>query len=271
MTNPDRKRYDILKELALAGSRGVDLAGHAQMALEQAAEIVNLQAAAIYLWNPEYEITTNVAWASEETAGQRLKDLESDLFGRLRAEKDLVEAYLSFSGDSPFQAFTVPLRASGRVFGAVLGVRNGEEKLLSEEPFLEALSAALALNAALSLGTEGSVDELVNRERQLAIQQIAASISHEINNPLTAVLGMVQLVLRNPDTLDEGLVHKLSVVEEQAKRIRDIVQILLTRERFDSTRYVDGVDMIDLTPDQADEDEDTDDTAPDESDHDDTE
>jgi signal transduction histidine kinase len=50
---------------------------------------------------------------------------------------------------------------------------------------------------------------------------IVARVRHEINNPLAALLGQAQLLLR--EQLDEKLRKRATIIESQAKRIEEIV------------------------------------------------
>ena len=52
---------------------------------------------------------------------------------------------------------------------------------------------------------------------------ITSSLRHEVNNPLTAVLGFTQLLMRRPD-LDAAVLERLGKVHEHALRIRDLLQ-----------------------------------------------
>ena len=51
--------------------------------------------------------------------------------------------------------------------------------------------------------------------------QLVAHIRHEINNPLTALLGQAQLLLR--EELSEKARRRAETIEAQAKRIQEIV------------------------------------------------
>jgi len=53
------------------------------------------------------------------------------------------------------------------------------------------------------------------------IADLITRIRHEINNPLTGVLGQAQLLLR--EDLTESARRRVTTIEEQAIRIRDIV------------------------------------------------
>lgn len=67
---------------------------------------------------------------------------------------------------------------------------------------------------------------LVESKKQAALATMGAGIAHEINNPLTGVLSMVQIVKgkaqKNPG--QEKMVKMLGKAEDEARRIRDIVQ-----------------------------------------------
>jgi signal transduction histidine kinase len=51
---------------------------------------------------------------------------------------------------------------------------------------------------------------------------MVARVRHEINNPLAALLGQAQLLLREPD-LSEKAQRRAATIESQAKRIEQIV------------------------------------------------
>jgi|ERR1051325_2137951 signal transduction histidine kinase len=50
---------------------------------------------------------------------------------------------------------------------------------------------------------------------------LVARVRHEINNPLAALLGQAQLLLR--EELDDRSRKRAETIEQQAKRIQDIV------------------------------------------------
>src|SRR5437588_6804881 len=51
--------------------------------------------------------------------------------------------------------------------------------------------------------------------------ELVARVRHEINNPLAALLGQAQLLLR--EELSEKLRRRAETIESQAKRIQEIV------------------------------------------------
>jgi signal transduction histidine kinase len=74
---------------------------------------------------------------------------------------------------------------------------------------------------------EGQVE--FYRERLNEIAEVVARIRHEINNPLTGVLGQAQLLLR--EDLSDRARKRAETIEELAIRIRDIVAELRTIQK----------------------------------------
>ncbi|MBU0984575.1 MAG: hypothetical protein KKA42_11930 [candidate division Zixibacteria bacterium] len=248
MTDNRQDRYEILRQLALKGSDGESLDKTARSALEDAATLLGLSAAAMYLWDDNMKVSLSVISASEDRDRERLAALEDNLFRSLRRDSELLSAYMSFGGASPCHSFTLPLRRRERVFGAVIGLHTGKRSLVTEDEFLEALSASIALSALAAGSTQTAVpQEILDKERLSAIIETAVTVNHEINNPLTAILGNVQLLLMNGDAADVKLVGKLKVIEESANRIKDVTQKLLRMTTPRSVEYAEGTSMIDIT------------------------
>jgi len=252
MEKSNTDRFEILKRLALAASKGENLNQTSERALSQAAAFVGLKAAALFLWDDDFKVIVTVTHAESESSHQRLVSLEQELFATLRKDQNLVSAYLSFGGEAPYHSFTLPLRHGPKVFGAVIGLQEGERTIISEDDFLETLSALLALNyAAEGLGKElAPTKEAFDKERLSAIVETAVAVNHEVNNPLTAILGNVQLLLLNQDDLNEDLRSKLKTIEASALKIKDVTQRLMRITSPRSVEYSEGTKMLDLSSDE---------------------
>jgi signal transduction histidine kinase len=247
MSNRDHERYSILKALATAAARDETLENTGRLALEQTAQLVQLSAMALYLWDDRRQPILHLTYSSSDREALRLSELESDLFDGLRREKQLVSAYFSFAGKPPLHSFTLPLRHGANIFGAVIGLQEGERTMLAEDDFLDALTATLALQAIAGGTTGAAPKELIEKERLAAINETAVTVNHEINNPLTAILGNVQLLLMHRKDLDDELRNKLNVIEASASKIRDVTQKLLRLTSSRTTEYAAGTSMIDLS------------------------
>lgn len=253
METNEFNKYEILQSLAVAGADGEDIRSAAGLALSRAAGLVGLNAAAMYLWDDAMSVTVQVVHADSELHKTRLAELERDLFTDLRQKRRLLSAYLTFAGDPTLHSFTMPLRHRSRVFGAVIGLQEGKRTVVSEALFLEALAASIALNALaadLAGGGTGSAEH-IEAERLAAIIETAVTVNHEINNPLTAILGNIQLLLMKKEDLDEETARKLRVVEQSALKIRDVTQRLLKITSAKSVTYVEGTNMLHLPDDKS--------------------
>ncbi len=71
--------------------------------------------------------------------------------------------------------------------------------------------------------------QLIQSERLAAMGQMIAGVAHELNNPLTAILGVTELL--RDQTLDETAHRQIELAHRQARRAAHIVQSLLVFSR----------------------------------------
>ena len=84
------------------------------------------------------------------------------------------------------------------------------------------------------------------RARWLAgIGETTIALEHEINNPLSALLGNAELLLMEDGLTDEQQ-QQVRVIREQATRIADVVRRLAKLKNPRSVDYLTGSKMLDL-------------------------
>jgi PAS domain S-box-containing protein len=86
--------------------------------------------------------------------------------------------------------------------------------------------------------------ELHLSSRLASIGELAAGVAHEINNPLTGILGFSKRLLRK--STDEEVSRDLEIIHNEAQRAAKVVQNLLTfaRRREPKKEYSDVNDIV---------------------------
>jgi signal transduction histidine kinase len=66
----------------------------------------------------------------------------------------------------------------------------------------------------------------MSNDRLAEIVQLVRTVRHDANNPITAALGHVQLLLDDPAASDPEVVESLRVVESELRRLIEILRRL---------------------------------------------
>jgi PAS domain S-box-containing protein len=124
------------------------------------------------------------------------------------------------------------------------------------------LSAALILENGQPVGSVGIVtdlrdrlrmetrlneaqEELRAREKQALIAELAGATAHELNQPLTSVLGYAELIQRRVD--DSSSVQKsAAIILAEAERMAEIVRKIGHITRYETKSYVGSSKILDL-------------------------
>jgi len=87
----------------------------------------------------------------------------------------------------------------------------------------------------------------VTAGRLEAVRETAITVNHEINNPLTTILAIAQVLLMAPDKLYEKTLERLQTVEHEVKRIAEVTQRLQSMDELKRDDYIpEGPKMIDI-------------------------
>lgn len=153
------------------------------------------------------------------------------------------------SGFTTKSILCVPLQIKGRAIGA-LEVMNKRSGSFNKEDLamLQALAipAATAIeNAQLYEEQARTIKSLAETQHQLvqsaklaAVGELAAGVAHEINNPLTTIIGLASLLLDVPElgSASAETFEDLQMINHEARRARDIVRSLLDFARADTPK-----------------------------------
>ncbi len=153
-----------------------------------------------------------------------------------------VEETQTEGGEGLSVSLSAPLMGQHGSFGVLRVVRRGKSPSFSELDkralLLFATHAAQAVeNARLYQTLQSRVEELektreqlIHSEKMSAVGRLAAGVAHEINNPLTGILGQAQtLLLQMPE--NDPLREDIAFMEAAAQRCRKVVQNLLQFSR----------------------------------------
>lgn len=139
--------------------------------------------------------------------------------------------------------FAAPLCAGGRGVGILSATRTRPDApiacldLRHADIFCSQLAQALE-NAMAYRRLRQAQEQLVRSEKLNAAGLLAASVAHDLNSPLTGILGITQVLQEQPG-LSAQLRADLEVIAEQSHRCTLLVRGLLGFCRSDSARLED--------------------------------
>ncbi len=114
------------------------------------------------------------------------------------------------------------------LFALAFGVLASAATLWASGMSARVLSQGAALLEARSR-LDGAEERLVQAEKLTALGELAAGVAHEINNPLTGIVGYTQLLMKR--RLPSSVHRKLETISAEGERIVKIVRNLLSFAR----------------------------------------
>ncbi|MCR4408111.1 MAG: response regulator [Anaerolineae bacterium] len=137
------------------------------------------------------------------------------------------------------------LTGRGSVNARVTGLGSGANDYLIKpfdpQELLARIQAQLRLKALR--------ERLVQMEKIATIGQMVITLSHEINNPLTAIVWHAELLHERMESLPNippDVLTSLEAIEHEAHRIREVMTRLARVTQPVVTEYLPGTSMIDI-------------------------
>ena len=267
----DVKSLKVLYELSSLIRSEEKLEDKFYKALDMITKAVQCDSASFFLFDENTETLEEAA-----TVGSRVDLIESTQFemgsglsawvAKQRDSILLPDVRKKSPGD--FRSFiSTPLLSGEKLIG-VVNIGHKEPHFLNEhhQQFLEIIAGEMAAtieraryeeevirkNQALTLASreiEKQQQQIVEMERFQVLAQVAASINHEINNPLTTIIGNTELLLMKGDGLDDFFKKKLNLILQEGRRISQIIEKLRDMKKIVVKDYIKqtGEKMIDLS------------------------
>ena len=132
--------------------------------------------------------------------------------------------------------YCVPILFSDKVLGVInIYLKEGHLNEPAEKQFLKVVANTLA--GVIARRQEQQKRQQMEEKAQIssrlaAVGEMAAGIAHEINNPLTSVIGFSELLIESPE-LSSDIKADLQIIADGSHRVKDIVRRMLTFARQD--------------------------------------
>jgi len=179
------------------------------------------------------------------------------LNGDVRAEAEALG--LEVIGRPSTSWLGAPMLSEGRAIGVVSVQRfagNGhyDEHDMEVLTLIAGQAAAAIRNARLLAQARDAFRELsetqaslLEAERLRSITETVGGLNHEVNNPLAAIVGNAQLLLRESGSLPESVEDKLRRILEAARRIQGVTGKMANLIHATSAPYPGDTKILDVS------------------------
>lgn len=139
------------------------------------------------------------------------------------SSQDALEEVLRAQPEIPVVVLTQP----GAEAEAAWALSRGAAGYVPAGPALSVLLEPVLEQALLWTRLRKAESQALELEFQEQVRALALSVRHEINNPLTGILGSAEMALKSPD-LSPALVRRLTNIVKLTEEIRNLLQELET-------------------------------------------
>ncbi len=244
----------VLNSIAQTLTESLDLSDSLHRTLRQMAELFSLDATSLYLFDESGTNLKRVAAAGHRSEYSRHFPAVSVKPELLRHIKEAHATFISAQGlplpavfrdaqvkEGIATAYIVILWSKDRVIGGlVVGTRAPREFSPADVNLLIAVGSQISGAIDRSILYEETrqayenlrrtQEQLLHSERLAAVGQLISGVAHELNNPLTAILGYSQLLTSSGQLGPQGIEYSEKLYK-QAQRTHRIVQNLLSFAR----------------------------------------
>lgn len=217
-----------------------------------------------YLEDILNNVDLGVVVLSEEMCVTNVNRAQELFWARLGVNLSWVEAIgkpiselVSKDSEEPWAQITKTVLKEGKTYeGLARRYATTEGDLILSVAITPLIDQAGSLVGAIQVSED--VTERVQLEEELheaevvagrleAVKETAITVKHEINNPLTTILAIAQVLLISGENLEEKTRTRLEVIEREVKRIAKVMQRLQKMDELKHDDYItDGPKMIDL-------------------------
>jgi len=244
----------VLNSIAQTLTESLDLSGSLHRTLSQMAELFSLDTTSLYLFEQEgtqLRRIVAVGHRSEYSRHFPPVPVKPELMQHIKA---VHATFLSVQGlalpqifrdiqarEELLAAYVVVLWSKDRVIGGlVVGSRTPREFSPADVNLLIAVGSQISSAIERSILYEETrqayenlrrtQEQLLHSEKLAAVGQLISGVAHELNNPLTAILGYSQLLTSSGQVGQQGIEYA-DKLYKQAQRTHRIVQNLLSFAR----------------------------------------
>ncbi|MBI1798035.1 MAG: GAF domain-containing protein [Candidatus Eisenbacteria bacterium] len=266
------RELGVLNDIGAALSSTLELDTVAERIYEQASRILNTENFYIALHDAE---TDTIAFPIRIENRQRLQSIaprppQNGLTEYvIRTDKpqlmngdvrELAHALGLAPIGRPSQSWLgVPLIADGHAIGVIAlqdhgGAKRYDEHDMEVLTLIAGQAAAAVRNAQLLASARVTYQELrdtqatlIEAERLRSVAETVGALNHEINNPLTAIAGNAQLLLRRAEDLPGDAAEKIGRMLEAAWRIQAVTSKMANLIHATSKRYPGNETILDVS------------------------